>query len=324
MNVRPPFATPAHAQRRRRSAYASPHPSSVGRSELGRAGPMTYAARAACVAWLALAVSLALGCRDSQPDSGSAATAAKPSADQASAQTPEVAKTTPAPAAADQAGTEPKTEPGTDPSAAGAPASAAEPATAGQGATAGGKPDLSDPDSLPVLTQENLIRWSSYNLGQSLSMLAIASALKDEKNMVDTSRKNVGAAAEILEVEIPKLPAEDADNYGGRILQYLTNGYYPITGKLTEKHGAAAAALFEFGMKANLVHLTYSANNIGHRDVAEALHKALSKAGGDAQLPPELYADLLALLEKKAPPIMVKNEVKTMSKRVDTHLLTAK
>ena len=124
-------------------------------------------------------------------------------------------------------------------------------------------------------------------------------------------------AAELVGSELPEFPPSDGSDLEATVVGFLLeSGSAQLADKLSEKFSPAYAALAEFAAKTHALLLVYTPKS----QQLDPLIAEIRQAAGNSGLPPELWSELVAMLERREPFAAVKQQVLAMHAAVGDYL----
>lgn len=168
------------------------------------------------------------------------------------------------------------------------------------------------------LTNEET-RYLAWRLGSNIGLAAIAysrGAPVDDANRI---LRSLERPANYFGAEIPPLPSRTGDRVAdaSNVVSYLIDRVGgQIGGKISAGHSSTHAALFELGVKSNLIYMLYFPNDSSGEMFTEIIRTRASTAG----LPPEIWMPLVRALDAKMPSENVESALRKMHRDIGSYL----
>lgn len=140
-------------------------------------------------------------------------------------------------------------------------------------------------------------RWSL-----AIAVYAKSQSTDQHGELLEEARR----AAETMSITLPEFPRDTNDNHEKAVIDYLlTTGTASLAAPLTEKYSPQYAALATLAVKTNALLLVYTPKS----QQLGPLITEIKQEAEDSGLPAELWANLMTMLEQRAPFADVKREV---------------
>jgi hypothetical protein len=129
--------------------------------------------------------------------------------------------------------------------------------------------------------------------------------------------KEAQRAAETVGTTLPEFPASADNNHEKVLIDFLlTTGTANLTAQLTEKYSPQYAALATLATKSNALLLVYTPKS----QQLDPLIAEIKQAAENSGLPAELWANLVSMLDQRAPFADVKREILAFHTAVGSYL----
>ena len=168
---------------------------------------------------------------------------------------------------------------------------------------------------------KKVTRQIAWDLGDTLSLAAIANAQGVQKATVDSMFAKATEAGKKFGVTIPALPVNSGNKISDQAeaLAYILRKVGgPMGGILNKGYDEEHALLFEISLKSNILLMMYGPGESTNDSIVGMIKARSEKIG----LPPKLTANLLSLIEAQATYEKVKPAVFQMHRDVATYLKT--
>lgn len=162
-------------------------------------------------------------------------------------------------------------------------------------------------------------RYLCWMLGSKLSLAALGHSRGADAQLTDPILAQIRPAAEALGTWIPAFPersgSETEDT--ARILNYLMDTAGKTIGReLNLSYPPDHAALFELGMKSNLLHILYYPGD----ELGTNIATVITDRSKTARLPEYLWSPVVRMVNQQAPMQTVTNAVQKMHKDISIYL----
>jgi hypothetical protein len=165
-------------------------------------------------------------------------------------------------------------------------------------------------------------RRAAWQLGRNWSLAALArdrvTATDNVARWLDHARELAASLGTTL-AELPSPIAGDAAASSRVMIKHLFTEGTRIGSFLSDRYGPDHAALFELGVKANLLLVLYEPRTT----IAETLASAIAKAREQSNSPAELWQPLLTAIAEAREPAAVRQAVFRVHEEVDRSLAGA-
>lgn len=175
-----------------------------------------------------------------------------------------------------------------------------------------------EPTPAAVPTPPALTRRAAWLLGSKWSLAALARGRGAVNDNVNNWLEQAGKLALFLGTKLEPLPPplSDREVSTRATVRHLFAEGQRLGRDLAERHGPAHAALFELGVKSNLLLVLYEPGT----PVAETLGRAIADARPLADSPAELWQPLLDAIAQGREPAAVRQLVLQLHDEVDRSL----
>jgi len=161
---------------------------------------------------------------------------------------------------------------------------------------------------------------AAWLLGSRLSLATLAHDRGVAANNVPVWFADAKSAATFLGTTIDDLPEPAATNdtspASRQAINYLLVNGQRVGRELSKQHGAEPSALFEIGLKSNLLLLIYTPG----ASAGDSIATAVSKAAPQAKLPAQLWQPLVDALKNKTSQADVRSAVRKMHGDIERYL----
>jgi hypothetical protein len=173
----------------------------------------------------------------------------------------------------------------------------------------------------PAGMTKQVSRQLAWDLGDTLSLAAIANAQGVQKATVDSMFGKATEAGKRFGVTIPALPVNSGNKISDQAeaLAYILRKIGgPMGGILNKDYDEEHALLFEISLKSNILLIIYGPGESTTGSIVGVIKTRSERIG----LPPKLIANLLSLIEAQATYEKVKPAVFQMHRDVASYLKT--
>ncbi len=173
----------------------------------------------------------------------------------------------------------------------------------------------------PSLTPPTNLKSKAFAFGERAGFAAMERVNTGQTPAIDAAFDEAKTYGQALDVELPALPALTADKPGNGaaalnyVLDVVNKPFHP---KIEAKAGPEAAALFDMGLKAQVIRMMY----IGDKkdSLIDSITEGMRANATIAHLPPDVSAPLFGKIDALGDPDAVENTLNAWDTAVSAKL----